>query len=183
MKTKDELKVKDVMTAKLLKWCSPETKLHDAAKTMSTINIGALLVVDKDKKVLGLITNRDVCLSLAQKQTTSLAKITVGQIMPKTVYTIKSSDYVSVAYSQMKSNQVGHLPVVDSYGKLKGIVSLQNIAKEPFENDKEFSVNSAPGESFLKTIQAINNLYDSKRSLKAVPSFKKPKTDKKSAEY
>lgn len=179
------MKVKDVMNAKSVKWCSPETKLYDAAKTMSTISIGALLVVDKEKKVVGLITNRDVCLSLSQKQTASLAKLTVGQIMPKKVYTIKTSDDVSIAYNQMKVNKVGHLPVVDSYGKLKGIISLQNLSKKPFESDKEFNVNSAPGESFLKTIQAINNLYDSKSVsiLKSVSTIKKPKLDKKSTGF
>jgi CBS domain-containing protein len=77
------MKVKDIMTANTLMFCSPETELQNAAKKMKDGNCGALPVVDKDKKVLGIITDRDICLTLADKQAKSPAQMTVGQIMPK----------------------------------------------------------------------------------------------------
>jgi predicted transcriptional regulator len=156
------MKVKDVMITDSQKWCSLGTKLHVAAKTMSTIGFGALPVVDKEKKVLGIITDRDICLSLAKNHATPIAKTTVSQIMPKTICTVKATDDISTAFTHMQTNKIGHLPVVDEQGRLKGIVSLHNLVNDLHLNKKtEFGDVSVPGESLMRTIQAINNLYNS----------------------
>ena len=157
------MKVKDVMTATSLKFCSPETKLHNAAKTMKASNCGALPVVDKQKKVLGIVTDRDICLSLAQKQ----VKATVGQIMPTKVFTVKTDDDISTAFRQMRTNQIGRLPVIDEQGKLKGIVSLHNLINNTISNGKEdLGAISSDGENLLKTIQAVTDRYNGKISVK-----------------
>jgi CBS domain-containing protein len=170
------MKVKDVMTVNFLKCCTLETKIHIAAKTMSRMNFGALPVVDKEKKVLGIITDRDICMSLIN---TSMAKTTVSQIMPKIVYTVNTNDDVSTAFGYMQANQIAHLPVVDSKGKLKGIVSLLNLINRSigFDKNEKGSV-FVPGESLVRTIHAINNLYNSNDivNIKKIPSIKNKKS-------
>jgi CBS domain-containing protein len=161
------MKVKDVMTARSLKYCSPETNLQNAAKKMKESNCGALPVVDREKKVLGIITDRDICLSLAQKHSTVPDKITVSQIMPSKVHTVKSTDDIAIAYRQMRTNQVGRLPVVDDEGKLKGILSLHHIINKAVGHDgKGLGTVSSPEENLMKTIQAITNRYNGKSESK-----------------
>lgn len=153
------MKVKEIMTARSLRFCSPETKLHNAAKTMKAGNCGALPVIDKQKKVIGLVTDRDIALSLAKKQTNP-SKANVGDIISKRVYTVNQNDNLSDALAQMRTNQIGRLPVIDDARKLKGIVSMHNLINQAARNGKmELGRISSGGENLAKTIQAITNRY------------------------
>src|ERR1039457_2577448 len=107
------MKVKEIMTVRPLKYCSPETKLHIAAKIMKDYQCGILPVTDKEQKLLGIITDRDICLSLAQRQANFSEKVTIGQIMSTKVYTVYSTDDVSKALRKMRLNKTGRLPVID----------------------------------------------------------------------
>ena len=154
------MKVKDVMTAETLQYCTPETRLQEAAKAMKANNCGALPVVDSEKRVMGIITDRDICLSLAQKQEAPLADRKVSEVMSRNVQTVESDDEISAAYHRMRKNQIGRLPVVDEKGKLKGIVSLHRlINKQVKEGKKELGDINAPGENLMKTIQAVTDRY------------------------
>ncbi|MGZ4034176.1 MAG: CBS domain-containing protein [Bacteroidia bacterium] len=156
------MKIKDVMTAKSIKFCSPDTKLRKAAKTMKICNCGALPVVDDKKKVIGIITDRDICLSLAQEKPGALKRLRVGQIMSKKVHTVNAKDSISNAFHQMRVNKIGRLPVVDKKGKLSGIVSLHNLINKSTGN--ELKTNSEKKENLLKTIQALTKRYKNKEA-------------------
>lgn len=158
------MKVKDVMIGQSLKSCSPETKLQDAARTMQISNCGALPVVDKNNKVLGIVTDRDICLAIAQNQSKRIEEREVGDIMSKNIQTVHDTDEVSQAYSSMRKNQIGRLPVVDEAGKLKGIVSLHRlINKSVHEGEEKLGDTNAPGENLLKTIQAVTDRYSNNK--------------------
>lgn len=157
------MKVKEVMTANSLKYCTPETNLHDAAKAMNDANCGALPVVDSTKKVLGIITDRDIALSLARNISTPINERTIGEIMTKNVFTIKSQDDLTDAYRQMRKKMIGRLPVVDEQGKLEGILSLNKILNETVRmGDKNLGTLQESGENFMKTIHAISNHHEAK---------------------
>ncbi|TAL59698.1 MAG: CBS domain-containing protein [Bacteroidetes bacterium] len=157
------MKVKEVMSARSLKYCSPETKLHNAAKTMKAGNCGALPVIDKQKKVIGLVTDRDIALSLSKKQANP-SRANVGDIISKRVYTVNQNDNLSDALAQMRTNQIGRLPVVDDERKLKGIVSMHNLINQATGNGKlELGRLSSTGENLVRTIQAITNRYSNGR--------------------
>jgi len=157
------MKVKDVMTTSALKYCTPETNLHDAAKAMGEANCGALPVVDSNKKIVGIITDRDICLSLAQNTALPINQRKVGEIMTKNVQTIKSSDDLTAAYRNMREKKIGRLPVVDEHGKLEGIVSWNKILNETVRNGEQNlgSINEA-GENLAKTLHAISNKHEAK---------------------
>lgn len=154
------MKVKEVMTARSLKYCSSETKLHNAAKTMKSANCGALPVIDKEKKVVGLVTDRDICLSLATKQARSISDVSVGKVMTSKVHTVKAEDEISSALHQMRINKIGRIPVVDENGKLKGIISMHNLLSRATADGKiEMGTLFSPGENLMKTMQAITDRY------------------------
>ncbi len=155
------MKVKDVMTARSLKYCGLETKIKDVAKIMKDANCGALPIVDKNHKVLGIITDRDICLLLAKKQLAPLEHITIGHLKKSKVYTVTENDDISTVFRLMRTHQIGRLPVVDDKGVLKGIVSLHNIINKSINNGlKELSDISYSGENLLKTIHAVTDRYN-----------------------
>ena len=61
------MKVKNVMTAQSVKFCTKDANLQEVAKKMKVNNCGALPVVDEENKVVGIITDRDICLSISKK--------------------------------------------------------------------------------------------------------------------
>lgn len=156
------MKVKEVMTADKVKYCSPSTKLQVAAGIMKESNCGALPVVDKEQKVLGIVTDRDICLSLAGKHTTpeDFFKNTVGQIMNEKVHSVQSKDDIETAYHLMRTNKIGRLPVTDKNGKLEGIITLHTILNESVSNRNEnFGKLSATNENLSRTIHAVTDRY------------------------
>jgi CBS-domain-containing membrane protein len=81
---------------------------------------------------------------------------------------------VSAALRQMRTNQIGRLPVVDEKGTLKGIVSLHNLINNKVgEGKRELGDVSSPGENLFKTMQAVTNRYNgTKATGRTVPAKK-----------
>ena len=150
------MKVKDVMTGDGLKSCNPETKLANAAKIMKDNNHGALPVVDKDQKVVGIITDRDICLSVASKNGKSTGELTVKEVLPKAkIRTVKAEDKVSDALKEMRKNKIGRLPVIDKSGKLQGMVSINSILSRAIKKNEEIGRLKSKDENLAKTIKAL----------------------------
>ena len=166
-----KMKIKDVMVAKELKCCTPKTKLHNAAKVMREGNCGALPVVDKENRVLGMVTDRDICLSLAEEKVESPSNLNVKKIMSYSVHTVKETDDLAKALQQMRINKIGRLPVVDKEGKLKGIVSLHRLLNEAASNgNSDLGKLNSKKENLMKTIHAVTDRY----SLNTLPKEKSP---------
>jgi CBS domain-containing protein len=157
------MKVKEIMTANALKFCTPETNIHNAAQSMREANCGALPVVDRNKRVLGIITDRDICLSLAQNTNKAIEHRTVGEIMTRDVKTVRGTEDVSEALRKMRERKIGRLPVVDEQGSLQGIVSLNKLLNVSVAKGKEAvgDVNAA-GENIMKTLQAVATRREAK---------------------
>ncbi len=151
------MKVKDVMAADSIKSCTPETKLANATKIMKDNNRGALPVVDKDQKVIGIITDRDVCLSLATKNKKTSSEMSVKEILPSQlkVHTIKLDDTITDALREMRKNKIGRLPVTDKEGKLKGMISINTLLSHTLRKKEELGNISAKEENLAKTIKAL----------------------------
>lgn len=159
------MKVKEIMIADSLEYCSPTTKLQSAAKAMKEANCGALPVVNKENKVIGIITDRDICLSLADKDTKPFDKRNVGEVISKNVFSVKTDDDVETALRQMRINQVGRLPVVDRSGKLKGILSLHNLLSYSLDGKAKLGEVMDSGESIAETVKALTDRYAKKKTV------------------
>jgi CBS-domain-containing membrane protein len=103
--------------------------LDHAAQLMWDRDCGALPVVDDQEKVVGMITDRDICMAshLAGKP---LFALPVSQAMSKRIFVCHPEDSVATAEAVMRENQVRRLPVVDARGRLVGILSINDIAIE-----------------------------------------------------
>jgi CBS domain-containing protein len=118
------VKIKDLMT-KNPKTCTSETTVATAAELMWHGDCGVLPIVD-DAKLVGVVTDRDLCIALGTRDTRA-SQLRVGAVAATTLATCKSEDDVQSALATMKAARVRRLPVVDDTGKLRGMLSLNDL--------------------------------------------------------
>ena len=120
------MKVEHVMT-KDVQTCRPETNLADAAMRMWRNDCGALPVVADGEKVIGIITDRDICMAGATKHRDQ-ASIRVEEVISGKVYGCSPDVDIHEALKIMRKNQVRRLPIIRAEdGKLVGILSLNDV--------------------------------------------------------
>jgi len=124
-----ELMQKDV------KACKASDNVNIAAKLMWDHACGTLPVLDKEGKVAGMITDRDICMA-AYTQGKRLQEIPVASCMSKAVFACKPTDELGAAEKLMQTKKIRRLPVVDEKGKLVGLLSLDDLARGVNGNGK-----------------------------------------------
>ena len=120
-----KVKVKEIMTAPV-KSCSPAAHLAAVAEVMRKSSCGTLPVVDGVGKVIGMITDRDICLAMSQKDHDP-SRSQVSEVISGKVYDCAPRDEVKHALKTMRKKKMKRLPVVTGAGVLKGIVSIGDI--------------------------------------------------------
>jgi len=109
--------------------CRKEENLNVAAGKMWDSDVGCLPVVNEKDQVLGIITDRDICMA-AYTQGRHLQEIPVSTAMSKQVFFCSPEDTIAYAEEMMRKHQVRRLPVVDDDQKLVGILSLNDLVRE-----------------------------------------------------
>jgi CBS domain-containing protein len=122
------VKVKDLMVAEV-NCCQTYNTLNTAAQLMWDNDIGCVPVMGRDGRVLGMLTDRDICMA-AYIQGASLTESLVTSAMSKQVCSCAPDDDIATAEKLMREKQVRRLPVIDTQGHLVGIVSLNDMARE-----------------------------------------------------
>jgi CBS-domain-containing membrane protein len=145
------MKVKEVMTpdAKAI-WITES--LADAAKEMWENDCGVLPIVKDGRKVVGMITDRDICMAAAMRDRNP-SSISVEEVMNATVYAAEPEEDVEQALQTMREHQIRRLPVLNLEGELQGIVSMNDIVLKAKErNGKKPQIGYT---DVVKTYQAI----------------------------
>lgn len=125
------MKVHGIMTEPVVT-CRPETTLKEAARLMRESDYGTLPVVDPQGHLAGVITDRDICLAIAASARNA-NHIAVHEVMTRRPITVTTTDTIHTALSAMKGARVRRLPVVDTSGHLKGIVSIEDVVVRGLE--------------------------------------------------
>lgn len=144
------MKVKELMTpdAKAI-WLTQS--LADAAKEMWENDCGALPIVKDGHKVVGMITDRDICMATAMRDRNPSA-ISVEEVMSRTVYAAEAEEDIEQALQTMREHKVRRLPVLNLEGELQGIVSMNDIVLNAKGNGKKPKIDYG---DVVKTYQAI----------------------------
>ena len=101
----------------------PSAKVSDALGLMREFKIGGIPVVDETRKLVGIVTNRDL------RFVSNTAK-TISEVMTKeNLVTIKQGDDVSKAAEILQAHKIEKLPVVDDKGLLVGLLTYKDIFK------------------------------------------------------
>jgi len=106
--------------------CTPETNLGSAVEIMWNRNCGILPVVDAQQEVIGVVTDRDICVALGTRNRLP-GEITVREVASFRPFTCTPEDDISTALKTMTQGKVRRLPVVNPEGKLEGILSMDDI--------------------------------------------------------
>jgi CBS domain-containing protein len=112
--------------------CAPSAQLDAAARIMWEGDCGCVPVVeqpDGSARVVGMITDRDICMA-AYTQGHPLSSIRVESAMAKDVRSCRPTDSIATALKILQQNQLHRLPVVDQDGRLIGLLSLADVARE-----------------------------------------------------
>ncbi len=103
----------------------PDTDLFECAKKMVRKRVGSLLLVDK-KRLVGLISEKDILWALIKKSKEDLVKIKAIDISPRKIATIKPTSTIQEAIKKMKKLKFERLPVIHNK-KLVGMVTIKDI--------------------------------------------------------
>ena len=130
--------------------CRGDADLASVAKIMWDSDCGAVPVVNDERKVVGMITDRDICIAAATRSTAP-ENIRAREVISGPVHKCFSEDGVSIVLRTMKEGRVRRLPVLDRQERLVGIVSINDLVARA---DRAPGGN-VPGDEFLATLKSI----------------------------
>jgi CBS domain-containing protein len=121
------MRIEDLMTRNVM-----TVNLNDRASTAGRLmwecDCGAIPVVDDSGRAVGMITDRDICIS-AVLQDRSPGTIPVSDAMSRELHACMAEDEVASAEDLMRRHQVRRLPVLDVDGHPVGILSLADVVR------------------------------------------------------
>ena len=121
------MKVQELMTTNVAR-VGLDDSLAAAAGAMWDADCGAVPVLDGGGRVVGMITDRDICMA-AWSRNCAPAGIAVSAVMSWNPSVCRPTDTVHAAERLMREGQIRRLPVVDADQRLVGILSLADIAR------------------------------------------------------
>lgn len=151
------VRVKDVMTNNVIT-CRPHTNLAEAGVLMWDHDFGSLPVVDDEQRLIGIITDRDICIATATKNRLA-SDISVGEVMSTDIFTCAANDEIRSALQLMSSGKVRRLPVVMDGNIIQGILSLNDLALRTGEVK-----GKAPDVSFKELSTTVKALCEHEKS-------------------
>jgi CBS domain-containing protein len=107
---------------------SPETTLRTAIASMVRERVGALVVVDEDQHLLGVVSEREIIHNLDTENPDAIMSTPVGKVMRTDVPVASLEDTARSVMEVMTAVRARHVPVV-RYGRPIGIVSIGDVVK------------------------------------------------------
>ena len=139
-----EMHVQDVMTRDVISVSKYESIMH-VANILSEKNISGLPVVDKENKVIGIITQADILSVVGMRKEHTFKDLLrhmlgeplperkigdiVADIMASPAITIKPQANIAEVAQIMDERRIRRLPVVDDRNRLAGIISRADILR------------------------------------------------------
>lgn len=120
------MKVSDVMTRDV-QVAAPTDTIADVARRMSEIDSGVIPIAEGDR-IVGVITDRDIVVRVVGEGRDN--EIPVSEVMTSPVETCAASESLKAATKKMADLQMRRLVILDDAGKLAGILSLGDVARE-----------------------------------------------------
>jgi predicted transcriptional regulator len=150
------MKVKEIMTRDLNS-IAPDLTVREALALLKKLQISGLPVIDKDGRLLGMFTEKDVLSyilpsyiekvgrfiygessKITRKKFAELDNIKVSQLMRKEVVTTREDVTLCEVAKIMLTQKVRRLPVLDTAGKVTGIIARRDVLRG-FEQEAQLS--------------------------------------------
>ncbi|GAA4556659.1 CBS domain-containing protein [Pseudonocardia xishanensis] len=123
------MKIADILDSKgrtvhtILPWAT----VNDAVRRLEQHGVGALVVCDADRRIVGIVSERDLIRELAQRGP-ALLDLRIEEVMTRKVATASLGEPLETAMARMTGGRYRHLPVLDG-GRLVGMVSIGDLVK------------------------------------------------------
>ena len=121
------MKVSDAMTSQV-STAAPTDTVRKVAQVMAHVETGAVPIVENGK-VVGLVTDRDIVLRVVAEGRSFDSPISEAMSEGE-VQSVLEDDVLADATAKMASHQIRRLVVLNEAGKLTGILSLGDVAKD-----------------------------------------------------
>lgn len=134
--------------------CGPDDSLQDAARKMWERDCGSLPVCGADGRVLGMVTDRDICMN-ACFEDRPLSQLTVSHAMSGDVQVCNPGNSLNDAERLLQEGQLHRLPVIEDDGRLVGIITLADIAREA-AREREMGMHDVEPDEVGITVSAVS---------------------------
>jgi len=109
--------------------------LAAASKLLKKCQIGVLIVLGEDERLVGILSERDIVHAMAEGGD-AVRQLPVSQVMTPKVLTCDVDDSISSVIERMTQGKFRHMPILDK-GRLAGIVSNRDLLKWHLETIRE----------------------------------------------
>jgi len=113
-----------------------------------------LPVVNPEEKVIGVVTDRDLCIALGTRNRLA-GEIAVWDVASDKVFACNPEDDIHTALATIAKSKVRRLPVINTAGKLEGILSMDDVV---LHSESKVS-GKTPGLSYDDVVDTLKKLY------------------------
>jgi CBS domain-containing protein len=107
---------------------SQTTPVGEVVRHMRETNVGYVLVLDRDLRLAGILTERDLLCKVAG-QMTDLDSVAVSEIMTPNPTVLHPEEPIKHALFLMAHNRFRHIPLVDDDGRASGITTVRHVVE------------------------------------------------------
>ncbi len=129
------MKVKDVMKTDV-GFCSTEDSLMRAAEVMRHRDCGVVPIVDTNEKLVGMLTDRDLCLAVVARNRKA-SDVKTEELLRGKAIVCAADDKVEDALRKMRKYQVKRLAAIGADGEVVGILSVTDVLQLAVRKDKK----------------------------------------------
>ena len=123
--------VSDIMIKTKLPTVSLESSLNKTIKVITKFNYGIAVILDKNKKVIGIFTDGDLRRTL--EEYSDLSNLKIKNVMTKNPLTICSNTLAAEALNILETNEISSLLITSNTNQLLGIITLNAILRAGIE--------------------------------------------------
>lgn len=120
----------------------PDSTVFDALSVLVDKNVGALIVLDKEK-VSGIFSERDYARRVIVKGRASKETL-IREIMTENPISVTEDDSIEDCMVKMTEKHIRHLPVIDHQDRLVGMISIGDVVKYII-NEQKYIINNLEG--------------------------------------
>ena len=141
------MRVRMLMTTPV-ETCGAASSVGEAAQTMRTSGCGCLPVIDAHDRLVGMLTDRDVCRLVGLRR--DPWDVPVSDVMASDVVSCRIADRLDVALVAMKQYGIRRIPVIDASDHVKGLISIDDVIRSTGPD-----VKGIPAEAVLDVLRHI----------------------------
>ena len=130
------MKVKDCMSNDVV-WLNPDASVGECARLMDEEHVGSIPVCDRNKTVVGLVTDRDILLR-AVAHSKDINNTKLSEIMTTNVFCCDINADIEQVTKIMSENQIRRVPVIDK-NKIAGMLTLTDLSRSEQVSDFKFA--------------------------------------------